>query len=209
MSEATEPCENRLLNAEEGVSFLIIATPVPPMPLMILREGFGDNGLTNSYDLLQRVIKESHFKAESMSSDQLEVLRNKKLEAYQRMWEGIKNLNNGAERYEDPPCDWTITAIKESYSIFQQYFRDMVKIYTSSDSTPDLRFYPIDYMTPNDAIVWKTRDHLMALTIVWESFDTVNHLPQSPNRIIYDRESLKHLPYYQLVGMYAHKIRLN
>lgn len=222
MSTAIDSCEDREIDMDdtkqtdvisnnldsfkdEGITFLIITTPVPPMPLIILREGVGDNHHTNSYDLLQSVIKQSHMKCESMDREDLEKIRAAKLEAYGKMWDAIQNLNNGSNSPLDPPCDWTITAIQEAYSIFQKYFRDMIQIYTSTTSTPDIRFMPLDYLTPSDFIVHKTRDHLMALTQVWDSFHPSN---PADHQMIYDRKSLDYLSYYQLVGMYAHKIRL-
>lgn len=217
MSEADTPCPNRQLPDEpkldlsDGITFLIITTPVPPMPLVILRESMGDNHFTNSYDLMQTVMRQSHLKSKDMTTAELDNIKRMKLEVYDRMWTAIKNLSTGSASPLDPPCDWSISAIQEAYSIFQRYLREMVQIYTASSSTPDLRFMPLDYLSPSDPIVNKTRDHLMALTKVWDAVDqgfTHPDVPGYKGTMIYDRESLNYLPYYQLIGMYAHKIRL-
>jgi hypothetical protein len=204
---------------DDGVAFLIVTTPVPPMPLVILRESQGDNHHTNSYDLLQTVIRQSRQRSDGMNRAELETLRRTKLDAYERMWQGIKAVDIGAQSPTDPPCEWSGEALQRCYEVFQEYFRSMVQIYTLSGGTPDLRFLPLDFLTGADPITRKTRDHLKALSDVWDSLDDSLYNSSGPNlrtnprtnrmNIKFTREALDNIPYPQLVGMYAHKIRLN
>lgn len=193
----------------DGVAFLIVTTPVPPMPVVIFRENVGDNHYTNSYDLLQTIIRQSRQRSDDMSKEELERIKLIKLSIYDKMWHDIKSLDTKCSSPDDPPCDWPKDVIERCYQIFQQYFRSMVQAYTLSGDTPDLRFLPLDHLTTSDHITKKTRDHFKALVSVWDALEDTSGPDIRPKSIRFSREALDFLTYPQLVGMYAHKIRLD
>ncbi len=194
---------------EEFISFFIASQECAPLPVVTLHEDSGGDRLTNGFDLLFEMVKQSIYSSAAFSDEEREVMKRKKLDLLQRLRTSMKDIDTGCP-VELPPWEWTDASKERVYQEMCRYLRDLAKVYAMKEEI-DLRFAPMADIHPSHPVNTSCADHFLALCRLtkMDSPDWASKAPEYFKGLLEARlEDLARRPYWLNVCFHAYKIRL-
>lgn len=145
-------------NELHAFSSMIIANmPYPPLPMVVLNDETQAESMASSHDIWQRAIIADYMNQTVKDSKALELKKNILNELMYSIQAFVANLT-AQEKHNKKMHDNNIVKVYEIFcASFRKYF---LQFY--SNTSQDLRFYPVWHVAATDKVVAQAQSHLKA-----------------------------------------------
>lgn len=138
---------------------IITNMPYPPLPLLVLKSEDEVESMASSHDLWQRAIIADYMNQTNNKHDEIQI---QKTEVLNELMNNLRTCLLSMTPEKRSLKEMTESEVKLVYDIFCNSFRTyFTKFY--SNTSDDLRFFPMHHVAKTDKVVRQAQSHLKAL----------------------------------------------